>query len=650
MRLTRQISLLLAAVLLLALGGSLVLHTLQAHAALQAQLALRNADAASALALALSQQRGDGAALRTVAAAHFDHGHYERLALTAPDGSDLLRLVAPPAQAAAPAWFQALLPLDAPEGRARVSDGWRELGLLRLQAPTAWATEALWQAAVRTAVLTLGLALAAAALGLALLRAWQRPLQDTVAQAQALEHGRFVSVAVPRAPELAQLARTMNHMVARLQQVFAAHAEQLHDLQQQAQRDPVTALPRREVFLGRLQEHLATGPGAGTALLPGCLLLLRLSGLPALNAALGREATDHLLQAVADMLRTYEQRVEGSFAGRLNGSDFALCLPAPGMAAQTAASLLGALAATPLVRNAGLELVAGALEGLPAAGASAALAAADAALAEAESGGFGGLPSAVAEPLPPHVRLVVHGPDEGQAVPGGARAWRGQIAQALAQGRVQLGAYPVRDAQGALWHLACPLRVQLTADGPFQPARRWLALAARSRLLPQVDEAALALALQASGTDGQPRAVHLAAATLRSPAALAALTRRLRAAPQAAAGLWIDIDEAALADGGLPSPVAAWRALGVRLGVEHAGGTPQALAALPVADLDAVKLAARHLRGVAGDEAVRRYAGALVVLAHGLGLRVVAEGVDSAEDLAALWALGFDAATGPAVR
>ena len=36
--------------------------------------------------------------------------------------------------------------------------------------------------------------------------------------------------------------------------------------------------------------------------------------------------------------------------------------------------------------------------------------------------------------------------------------------------------------------------------------------------------------------------------------------------------------------------------------------------------------------------------------AHGLNWEVVASGVDDEADLAALWSLGFDAATGPAVR
>jgi EAL domain-containing protein (putative c-di-GMP-specific phosphodiesterase class I) len=37
-------------------------------------------------------------------------------------------------------------------------------------------------------------------------------------------------------------------------------------------------------------------------------------------------------------------------------------------------------------------------------------------------------------------------------------------------------------------------------------------------------------------------------------------------------------------------------------------------------------------------------------LIQGLGLTALAEGIDDERDLAALWALGFDGATGPAVH
>ena len=630
MTLTRRIELLIAVVLLLALGGSLALHTLGARSALQTQLELRNRDAAGALALALSQQKGDAVAMQLVAAAQFDLGHYRRVELKGADGSRPIDLQQPAQPVHAPAWFVAALPLAASPGTALVSDGWREIGALQVEAQTAWAHEALWDACSRTAGLLAALALAAAIVTVVALRAWRRPLEATRAQAQALEQGRFVEAAVPQLPELRDLTRSMNSMVRRMRIVFAAQAEQVAVLQEQAQLDSVTALPQRRHFVGRLHDQLSEPGGPGVA-----VILVRVLRLEALNQRLGHETTDRLLSAIASLLQTYVDRVPGTFAGRLNGSEFALCLPVPGVAAETAESLFGALAAAPALHNAAAEIAVGGVDGLRGVSGSAALAAADAALARAEAGaGF-----------------AVEQLGDSVADPAGARAWRDQIAAALEQGRARIAEFAVVDRHGVLIHLECPLRVQLRADGPFEAAARWLALARRSRLMPQVDIAALDLALEAIAADQQPRAVHLWLPSLGEPGFAADVTRRLAAAPRAAALLSIEWVESARPGDwlSLGDTVADWRRLGVRIGVEHAGAAPQELPKLQESGVDYVKVDARHLRGVAVDDAVRAYARSLVALIHGLGLVALAEGITDADDLAALWVLGFDGATGPAV-
>jgi EAL domain-containing protein (putative c-di-GMP-specific phosphodiesterase class I) len=140
---------------------------------------------------------------------------------------------------------------------------------------------------------------------------------------------------------------------------------------------------------------------------------------------------------------------------------------------------------------------------------------------------------------------------------------------------------------------------------------------------------------------------------LSSPGFVEEVARRLGAAPEAARHLSIECVEGLRpADAGAPlaAAAAAWRRHGVRVGVEHAGASPQQLPALQATGIDYVKVDARHLRGVADDSAVHGYAQSLVALIHGLGLTALAEGIDDERDLATLWALGFDGATGPAVR
>jgi EAL domain-containing protein (putative c-di-GMP-specific phosphodiesterase class I) len=67
--------------------------------------------------------------------------------------------------------------------------------------------------------------------------------------------------------------------------------------------------------------------------------------------------------------------------------------------------------------------------------------------------------------------------------------------------------------------------------------------------------------------------------------------------------------------------------------------------------LDCVRIDGRFVNSIAGDAQAdaRRYLQGLVRLVQAVGLQVMAEGVRSPDDLALLWDLGFDAATGPAL-
>jgi EAL domain-containing protein (putative c-di-GMP-specific phosphodiesterase class I)/GGDEF domain-containing protein len=628
---TRRLSLLVASLLLLVLTGGLTIQTLGVRQVLQWQQDDRNREAATVLAQALSLLHGDVKAMQALAQTQFVRARQLHIGLRRPDGRVLIELNQPAPPTLAPDWFVAALPITAVAGQAWVTDGKGELGVLHLQSSPAWAHNALWAVCTRTVALLAALLAGTAVAAGVMLRAWQQPLQALVAQAQALEGGRFVETREPRRPELRTLTRSMNAISLRLRDVFASQAEQVALLQRQAQIDLVTGLPLRRYFVGRLNDQLAEPGGPGAA-----LILVRVLRLDALNQRLGRDATDRLLGAIAGLLQTYVERVPGTFAGRLNGSDFGLCLPVAGLAAETAESLHAALTAAPVLHAGGAQLVLGGVDGLRHLNEGVALAAADVALAQAEAG----------------TGLAIVQQGEALAGAGGAGAWREQIETALAEGRARIAGFPAIGREGQLIHLECPLRVQLSPGGDYQDAARWLALARRSRLMPQVDLAALDLALQAIAADQQPRAVHVAQASLVAPGFVAEVTARLAAAPQSAARLSIEWgDDARPADrSALAAAAARWRILGVRLGVEHAGAEAQRLTGLHDIGIDYVKVDARHLRGAATDAAMRAYALGLVALIHGLGLAALAEGVADADDLAAMWDLGFDGATGPAVH
>jgi len=106
MSLIRRISLLMVLVVLLALVGGVFTTLTAARNTLQTQLSLKNRDNAQALALALSQQRGDMALMELVLAAQFDTGHYRSIVLSG-DGRAPFRREADAMVTVAPAWFVA---------------------------------------------------------------------------------------------------------------------------------------------------------------------------------------------------------------------------------------------------------------------------------------------------------------------------------------------------------------------------------------------------------------------------------------------------------------------------------------------------------------------------------------------------------------
>jgi EAL domain-containing protein (putative c-di-GMP-specific phosphodiesterase class I)/GGDEF domain-containing protein len=653
MSMIRQMALIVAAAVLLSILGSIGVAVYSTRAALEEQWRVRNADAATMLALALSQQKGDPALLELVLAAQFDTGHYRRIRLVLDNQKALFERESPYRTGSAPDWLPHWLPMQAKTGVAIVTDGWKSLGRVELESHSAWAYDALWQSLLRSVswLLFVG-ALTVLVVGMAVQR-WRRGLDQVLAQAQALEAGRFEELAEPRTVELQRLTAGMNSMVRRMHALFDEHAAQLAALQRQVQTDALTGLANRRHFLVRLEHALdasapeqaetplSADPEADTIAEPvvdgprrGGLLMVRLSDIESLNAKLGHAVVDRLLAAIGEVLQTYPSRVEGSFAGRLNGRDVALYLPANGMARESAHALRDALTTVLAVIEPSARVCIGGVEGLQADGSSDALARADEALAKAEL------------QIPSVVQVLDLA--EGEGI--GESEWRARLMRALAAGHTQIAEYPVVLNDGRVTHLECPLRVQLEEGGPYVRAERWLPMAWRGQLMDQVDLAAARLALGAIARDGRPRSIHVSAAALADSGFVREFERRLAAVPQAAGKLSIEVDESATAHWRRWRDAAErWRPLGVRLGIDNTGRALEALADARSYGVDYLKVDSRFIRGLASDTALADFARQLVATARAMGVSLYAEGVDDLQDLRLLWTIGFDGATGPAV-
>jgi diguanylate cyclase (GGDEF)-like protein len=635
MSLIRQVWLMLSVTLVLAFAGAIGVSVHAARHYLQTQLDLKNNDTAQSLALTLSQQKGDPVALELAIASQFDTGYYERIRLIGASGNILVEKQADTVAQKAPAWFVALLGLAPTDGVAQVSDGWRQVGRLEVRSQSAFADDELWQSTLNTVGVLLVLVVGAgifATLGVNRIRV---PLQRTVDQATAITERRFITVDEPEVPELRNVTRAMNAMVGRVKAMFDEQAGQVELMRRQAHCDPLTGLSNRAHFLGRMKVMLDSEDGAAS----GALVMVRLVELQALNRTLGRSATDRLLQDAAAAMIESSRRVSAGEVGRLNGSDFALALPHVESLRDAAADVAARLRALLRVHDGGAHAVVGAVRWTQGAPLSTLLAAADQALARAESRG-------------PYTVEADDSADGAEPVALGEDAWRHCIQTALAERSAQLVDFPLVGRNGELVHHESPLRLRLGAEGALVSAAQWLPMARRAQLTADIDLLAIELALVAIGSDSMPRSINV------SPSSLADATFSMRvhalvaAHPSAAARLSLELAEAgAVRQLHLVRELAEQlQGSGTRIGLEHAGERLGETRGLLEAGLAFVKLDASMLLGLAGDEARTQHVAGTVRMLHGIGLKVYAEGVSEVDDAAALWACGVDGLTGPVVQ
>ena len=146
MSLLKQLLLSVSLAILIILGGTLWLSVDSARSYLNTQLQAQTDSAATSLALTLSQPSNqDPVTQELIIMAQFDSGQFSRIALHDPAGVSLLnRQTEGDSKGDAPQWFTRLLPVLVAESAAQVSDGWRQVGQVYLQADATYARDTLW--------------------------------------------------------------------------------------------------------------------------------------------------------------------------------------------------------------------------------------------------------------------------------------------------------------------------------------------------------------------------------------------------------------------------------------------------------------------------------------------------------------------------
>ena len=189
------------------------------------------------------------------------------------------------------------------------------------------------------------------------------------------------------------------------------------------------------------------------------------------------------------------------------------------------------------------------------------------------------------------------------------------------------------------------------ALGPVE-ADEFVPLAETSGLIAPLTASVLAQSLGAcvawqASSPGVGVSVNISADTVLDPAFVTQVSRALAASELPAQLLTLEITESVLMEPLLAAErLGELRCLGVRLSVDDFGTGYSSLTYLRGLPVDEVKVDKSFVGAVASDPADRAVVRAVVDIAHTLGMRVVAEGVEHADQQAVLRALGVDEAQG----
>lgn len=632
MTLFRRLWLVVLLTTLLAFIGSFIVSMLTARDYLEQQLYSQSMDNAASLALSMSQHRQDPVMQELLVSALFDSGHFRHIVFRDVGGKVVVERINPTHTDTTPVWFTGLFSIHARPGEALVSDGWQQAGKVTLTADTRFAYAALWSGALQLLLWISAAGLLTGALGSWLLRAIRAPLDRVVEQAGAITERRFITIDVPRIPELKTMVKALNSMVERLKMMFAEEAARIQALQQQANGDPLTGLANRNGFDARLEAALHDEDAASQ----GALLWLHLHELQALNQKLGHEGCDHLLREMADIWRTALANHHERVAARPVGGEFMLL--APGTDAATARHLGEQLTSriTSLLDSQyqlnGNRLHLGIALYHHGQSAARVREQAEQALLAAIAAGDNAI--AVAEV--PEYR------DDSEP-------WQALLDRGLKTHAFFLQAFPVQQADGGALHDEMALRLRHPDTGVELPAGRFMPFATRNGLTPALDLESCRQALALLRASPRPLALNLSIESAQSVAFLDDLLALLSAEPDKARHLWFEVSEHGLSGelSTLRQLTERLRPLGCHVGIDHFGRHFSSLPHLHDLGLDYLKIDSSLIAGIDGNAGNQAVVKAIASIAGSLGLLTIAERVQTREEQATLAELGVSGLTGP---
>lgn len=418
---------------------------------------------------------------------------------------------------------------------------------------------------------------------------------------------------------------------SRLAQLAIEHRLFCDDLSFQANHDSLTGLPNRVLFEHRLNEAVAE---AGKAKRKVAVLFVDLDRLKQVNDTMGHRVGDLFLAETA--MRMRRAVLLDDMVARIGGDEFNILIPNVAVAADVEALANRILEAVrqPVMLE-GHTVVATASIGIAifpddAAEPEDLQREADAAMYCAKEMG----------------RNRVQTFSSRNSTLDTARMNR-ELNRALRERLFEVHYQPKVDACGRLVGMEALLRLNHPVHGNIPPAK-FIPVAEESGLIVALgawvlDEVCRQIAVWRAGGMGLvPVAVNVSPVQICRPDFASEVEESLRRHRIPPPGLELELTESLLIGSGeeTQKQMKYLRGLGIRFSIDDFGTGYSSLSYLHRLRVDAIKLDRSFVQSIDTDEAARRLVQAMIGVAEGLGLGVIAEGVETEDQRTALIAAG----------
>lgn len=410
------------------------------------------------------------------------------------------------------------------------------------------------------------------------------------------------------------------------------------ELQHQALHDALTDLPNRTLLQDRLEQATRNAKREGT---PLALFIMDLDRFKEINDTLGHHYGDLLLQQVAVRLRSALR--DSDTVARLGGDEFAIVLPNAheyDNAAQTARKIAEAIEAPFILDNQSFHVgISIGISLYPQDGQDfvTLMRRADVAMYTAKRS---------------HADYAFYDSDQDEHS-AGQLARVGELRRALEQSQLEIHYQATIDLKtNHLVGVEALLRWPHPIDGFVSPDE-FIPLAERTGLIRPLTTYVLNQSLQQLHQWQQTGlnlrlAINLSARNLHDPDLVSHIQNAILKWQIDPDRLQLEITESAIMEDPLRamSTLADLNIMGIHLSIDDFGTGYSSLAYLKQLPVDEIKIDRSFVRDMLVNHEDRAIVQATIDLAHNMGHRVIAEGVDSLEILDALRTMGCDLAQG----